>query len=312
MKLRAVGFVLLLVISAGARAAEEAESAPSAAEERVEEIGRLVEAARYEEAVTAARNLLRGTRDEAARTGAMRHLAVALRKSRQWKIAAKAYADLAGRFAEESDEAILAAATAEVLRDSPSGVYPPAKLDSEDPRTLADDAYRKAALSALAEKRMAAFKPRITAMHRARDPKVVIAALDEVAETFRRARVLDLDVSTDLAAEAVKTAADRLETIDRETLPKLREAVSAMDRTASQRGTLSNTDREHLRQIEETCRKVAEAEETFRAALAQLRPALEGRPTMRYGRDSHKRAIQYGHLAVRCRAIHNRATRWRD
>ncbi len=300
----AAGLMAVVLMAAPARGAET--------EERLAEVRLWIDQGSYDEAIPAARQLARLSRDEATRVEATRLLATALRRKSNYKTAAAACKDLAALVEEGSDEHIRAAATAEVLLASPDGRYSPLESRAtgdegagpEGPagRTLADDGYLADALAALGEGRAAALGPKVAALKRLRAPPEVAASLAEIADGFRRARVLAPEMDPKAERDAGEAAGQRLDDLAKQLRPKLRSKLDAVERTVVSRGTVSSALRKELEQYRDMCEKMAEAEESFRGSLKQIggqgwsrRGPLNGASIMR--------GFEYGGMARRFRFV---------
>jgi len=301
----ATGLAAVLALAGAALALSPAE----AQQQRLAEIQALVDGGKYAEAVEAARPFAAGVRDAGTKTEAMRLLAEALRKNGDWALAAKAHADLAGRYEAGTDQAVRAQATGEVLTKSPQGVYPGLKRPIAEgaggelkPRTLAEDDVLAEALAALGEARAAALGSKVAAMKKAAMPADVVTALEEIVVGFREARVLAPKMSYDAEREAAKAAGDRLESLGNEAKPRLREKLEALDKAASDQGGLNSSQKQEAEQYQDLCVKSAEAEDKFREAMRDVGgPGWGGRVRLIF--ESTKRNHEYGLLAMGFRDV---------
>ncbi|HUU11833.1 MAG TPA: hypothetical protein VM431_15010 [Phycisphaerae bacterium] len=115
--------------------AAAAEPEVSAGAQKVSGIEALFAAAKYDEAIDAAKAFLRVAQEDGLKAEATRLVAEALRKKGDWKRAMGAYVSLRDRFEKGCDEYVRYDAMAEILRASPSGVYQQGTPGAADPAT---------------------------------------------------------------------------------------------------------------------------------------------------------------------------------
>jgi len=234
-----------------------------AQQERLEEIRSLLAGGRCVEAIEAARPFAASVKEKDVKAEATGLLATALRRNGDWALAAKAYKDLAGLVEKGSEAQIRVEATAEILAASPGGVYPPLKKEGveEEPRTLAQDEVVTAALAAVGEARAKKLGAKASALKRSATPADVVAALEEIAAAYREARVLAPQMGYEAEREAVRAAAERLESLSNEATPKLREKLSVLDQAAASQGGLNSSQQKEAQDYHALCVKSGESED---------------------------------------------------
>ncbi len=267
----------------------------------------------YGAAVTAARACILLSDDQEAKTEAMVLLADALRKKGDWTPAAKAYADLKGRFEKAADSAVRYEATAEVIQACREGVYPPlasspTPYGSPPSATVAADDVLALALVHLGETRARKLDTRAEGLKRAATPEEAAALFAEVIEGYRQARILAPSLPRTHDLEAAKAAGSRLEALSGEILPKLQAGMAKLQETIGERATIDNQQKKELADREAHCIAMAEAEDAFRGALVKVNdPGGRRNPELvRLGAESLKRNREYGRLAQVCRRIRTR------
>jgi len=302
--MRRTGVLCILAVTVLAAAAAAETTVTSA---RLDVIQTMLDQGKYDEAAEAARGLLRGGRDDESRTGALRIVAVALRKKGDWKAAAKAYEELKARFEKASAEYVIAEATAEVLQASPKGVYAPlaknatAASGGGSTATLADDGALAKALVAVGDVRAAKVNGRLGEMKKSRSPREIVKVFDEMAQGFQQARILNPDLSLDLDRNAAQAAADALDRVEKDVLPALRQRMDEITRTGLDRGTLDNTQKDQVSEALEACQQASDAERAFRDVL---KPIIKGWPEgVALNLASIKRGNAYGDVVRQCRLM---------
>ena len=271
----------------------------TAQQERLEGIRTMIAEGKYTEAVEAARPFAASVREKDVKADATGLLATALRRNGDWALAAKAYKDLAGLMEKGSDEAIRAEATAEVLAASPGGVYPPLKKEGaeEKSRTLVHDDEVTAVLAVVGEARAKKLGAKAAALKRLAMPADVVAALEEVAAGYREARVLAPRMGYEAEREAVKAAAERLESLSNEATPKLRQKLQEFNQAAVGQGGLNSGQQKEAQEYNALCVKSAETENKFREVMKDVGGA--GWPERaKLGMASMGRNREYGVLAL--------------
>jgi len=261
-------------------------------EDTLAEVRAAIEQGRYGEAASAASGLEHRTKDEALRTEAMRLRAVAIRKKGDWASAARVYKALAARFEKGSAERVRYEAAAEVLAASPQGRYPA----SSGSGTLAEDGVLAEATVQVGESRAAKLAARAAAVKTARTPQEVVAALGEVLEGYREARILAPNLPEEREREAAQAAGDRLEATANVMRPKLRKKLAEFGRTFGLRGTADSGQVKQLEECHDLCVKMAETEEAFQSLLMAVEG--EGRAErLKLVRESKGRGREYGAMA---------------
>lgn len=255
--------------------AAEVETDSSAGAQKVAGIETLFSAARYDEAIDAAKAYLRAAQDDGLKAEATRLVAESLRKKGDWKRAMGAYVGLRDRFEKGSDEYVTYDAMAEILRASPSGVYQQGatgaadRATSETPRTLdADDAVREA-MARLAATRAEKLKPRIAALRRARAAEDLMKAFVPLAEELRQLRVLAPGQGPDLERAAAQTAAMRMAEISGQALASLK-AKQAEFKASTDARRLTAAQKRDILLCKAMCDDMAKAEDTLLAGMARM------------------------------------------
>jgi len=274
---------------------------------RIDVIQGMLDGGKYDEAIDAAKGMLRGAPDDQTKTEAMRIVAVALRKKGEWKAAAKAYTDLKDRFDKSLPDYVLSEATAEVLAASPKGVYAPLAAKSatagaaDPPATLASDTVLASALAVVGDARAAKANARLAEIRKSRSPKDIVKILDEVLQGFKQARVLNPALSPDLERNAAQAAGAALEAVDSDVFTPLRQKVDDMRTVALERHTIDNTQRDKVTEFQEMSRQASEAEDTFRTLLNGV---ARGWPDARaLDTASRRRVVAYNQLTRQCQSI---------
>jgi hypothetical protein len=293
-------YVASVALVAAALAGRAWALEPAAAQqERLEEIRTMIAEGKYAEAVEAARPFAASVKDKGVKAEATGLLATALRRNGDWALAAKAYKDLAGLVEKGSEAQIRAEATAEVLAASPGGVYPPLKKEgvAEEPRTLGHDDVVTDALALVGEARAKKLGAKASALKRSAAPADVVAALEEMAAGYREARVLAPQMGYEAEREAVRAAAERLESLSNEAMPKLREKLSALGQAAASQGGLNSGQQKEAQDYGDLCVKSGESEDKFREVMKDVGGA--GWPErVKLGLASMGRNREYGVLAL--------------
>jgi hypothetical protein len=295
-----ISLVVSACIAAGAAAAEQGH------QERLEAIRAELDAGKYVEAAAAARQFIGGVRDDQAKTEAMRILAAALRKQGEWRLAAKAYADLRDRCAKGSESNVRYGAAAEVLQASPKGVYPPLEpkpAADATPRTLAEDSVLDAALVRVGEARAEKLKAVVAAMKKAASAKDVAAKFAETIDGLAKARFLAPALPVDQDREAAEAAGAALDAVQKESLGKLRAQVTELEQTITARHTVSTAQRKQLGECQETLMQMSDAEESFRQTLGKVPRDGWGGEVLKLGIASGQRTAECGKLTGTCRLL---------
>jgi hypothetical protein len=295
-------FAGVWVFAAVAGAALAAETAPQ--QERLTAMRTLLDAGMYAEASTAARQFIGGTRDDQAKTEAMRILAVALRRQGEWRLAAKAYGDLKDRYEKGSEFNVRYEAAAEVLAASPKGIYPPMAPPSgaETPRTLADDAVLDEALVRVGEARAEKLKTVVAAMKKAATGKDVAAKFAETIDGLARARYLAPTLPVEQDREAAEAASAALDRLEKDVGGNLRTRLADVEKTVVARSTVSTAQRKQLTECQDACQQMIAAEESFRGTLRKV-PSQGWLKGVGLGLASAKRTGDYTRLNNTCRLL---------
>ena len=236
---------------------------------RAAELESLLGDNKLDEAADGATKLLASTRDDAAKTTAAKVLAEALRKKSDWPRAGAAYLKLRDRYAKTSDEWYLYDATAEILRTSVKGVYtggaaPAVTSTANDPpKTLADDAALKVALTRLADARLKALKPKVATVRAGRTPTEVAAALKPIMDEARRIRTLSDAASADVPKELVAAAGDRLKAVAAQIVPALKAKYQTIKPKADKPWSYNSAEKKDIQDTSALCTAMMEAEKTF-------------------------------------------------
>lgn len=265
------------------------------AEARLATVRAAYDAGKYDEAVTGARSLLAGAKEEAIRLEAMRILADGLRKQGEWRVAAKAYSDLKDRFEKGSNDHVRYEAMAEVLQASPKGVYAATAAKSGAGATLSDDGALAEALAQVGDARAEKLKVRVAAMKKSNSAKEITSTLTEVVQGYRQARLLDPKLAAGLEREAAQAAGAALERLEGQVVAPLRDRINEMEQMAMTRRTISNAQRKQAIEYQGICQEMVDAEDAFRGVLGQVGGFgwPEGRSL---GGASLKRSFEYGNL----------------
>jgi len=326
MKLLAIGSAIVLAMAFGyPQAAAPAAVAPAgkadpgaaAADERQKlvDAGALFMLGKFDEALEAAKALLRTTKDDATKTGAARIVAESLRKKCEWKPAAGAYLKLKDYYPKASDDYIKYEAVAEVLLASPAGVYPPleaanakaAAVAPADPPAagatpdkpaavnLADDGYLERALAFLAGVRVEKLKGRAASIKRARTPQEAQAAFAAVVEEMRQAHVLSSAASGEAGQAAAKATGERLAELGRNVTTTLA-AKLADFQTSIRNRSLTLTQRKEMGSYETLCKDLVKTEGEFQTAMSTA-TSLGASETGGLRDDSAQRQAEYQKLA---------------
>ena len=271
-------------------------------EARLATVRAAYDAGKYEEAVTGARSLMAGTKDDSVKIEATRILADALRKQGEWRLAAKAYSDLKDRFEKGSENHVRCEATVEVLQASPKGVYAPTAAKSGAGATLSDDGALAEALVHVGDARAEKLKVRVAAMKKSNSAKEIASTLTDVVQGYRQARVLDPKLPVELDREAAQAAGAALERLEGQVVAPLRDRINELEQSAMTRRTISNTQRKQAVEYQGMCQEMADAEDAFRGVLGQVGGFgwPEGRTL---GGASLKRTFEYGGLLGRAKRV---------
>ncbi|MCX5685432.1 MAG: hypothetical protein NT049_17385 [Planctomycetota bacterium] len=296
--------------------------APVAPDERQRllDAGALMMQSKYDEAIEAAKGLLRGAKEDATRTGAARVIAESLRKKGEWKSAAAAYLKLRDHYEKASEHFVKNEAIAEILTASPAGLYPPleaaaAKAAPAAPAAvptststsasettpakpaanLSDDDYLAKAIACLAAARIEKLKARIASIKKSRSPQEAEAAFAALAEDIRQAQFLAGSDSgaSETAQAAAATTNTRLADLSKQVVATLT-AKLADFQTAIKGRSLTLTQRKEMESLQTACTDLAKNESSFQETTSKL-PGLTDASLLR--NDSTQRASEYTRLA---------------
>jgi len=226
-------------------------------------------------------------------------MAEATRKKGDWKAAPAAYLKLRERYEKSSDEYARNDAIAEVLRVSPTGVYPPmaaaaaAAAAGGASKTLADDATLAEALQRLAEARVEKLKGRIAAVKRGRSPQEVVALYEPLALEFRQLRAIAPGLAADAEQQAARAAGARLAELGKQAAAGLAARQAEFQQAAADR-RLTTSQKRDMGKYQNLCNELAKVEESFQGALAKVGGSAD---TAAVRADSVDRQQNYSRLA---------------
>jgi len=292
-------------------------AAPPVVDERQKllESGALMIQGKYDEAIEAAKGLVRNAKEEATRTDAARVVAESLRKKGEWRTAAAAYMKLRDRYEKGSDNFVKNEAISEILTASPAGLYPPLEAaaaksapsgDAASASTsaatatpakpaanLADDDYLARAIACLAAARIEKLKGRASAIKRARTPQEAEALFAALAEELRQAQSL----ASSGSGEAEKTVADaanaRLADLGKQIAATLNAKLAEFQAAIRSR-SLTLTQRKEMETYQTACTELAKNEAAYQAATAKLTNLSDG---SQLRNESDQREAEYARLA---------------
>jgi hypothetical protein len=296
---------LIVAVACAAAAAAAPEQGPQA---RVQAIRADLEAGKFPEAAAAARAFIGGTRDEQAKTEAIQVLATALRKQGEWRLAAKAYADLRDRYEKGSSAYVRNEATAEVLQASPKGVYPPlASSHTGDaaPGTLADDKVLEEALVRVGETRAEKMKAAAVDLKKAASSKEIAARFADIIAGLKDARYLKSDIPVTQDREAAEAAGAALDRVEKDVVAKLRPKVAELEQTITARHAVDTAQRKQMTDYQNVLGQVTAAEESFRETLGKVPKEswAGGAAWLGLGVGSGKRSAECTQLTNTCRVL---------
>lgn len=272
--------VLVCAVWVGGAGGAEVPTVPDETQ-RVAEIQAQMMAGNVDDALKAAKEFLKTTKDEAAKTEAMRVVAEGSRKKGDWRGAMVAYRVLADRFDKASDDCVRFGAIADVLGISPTGVYkatagtpPKAGTDTEtpakEPRTLSDDAALEEALASLASLRIAKLKSRCGAVRSKRTPQEVMQVFGPLAEEARQVFLLGPETPPADSREMGTMAGQRMGQLGTQAQGLLRTKLQKYQPKFNNPWSFSNVDKKDIQQAHKACKEMADAEKAFQTALAQV------------------------------------------
>lgn len=258
----------------------QSSAAVTEEQQRAAEIAAKLLAGNIDEALQEAKAFILKTKDEKARTEAMRVVAECCRKKSDWKQAQQAYQQLRERFVKGTDDYVKYDAIAEVLRGSPTGVYLPqgaaattgGKSATSDPapaarKTVAEDEGLNEALARVAQFRTTRLKSRAAAVRRGRTPQEVVAAFAPAADEARQIFLLGPDVSPDAARELAAAAGTRLRDLGKQVEITLGNKLQKYQPKFENPFSFSNVEEKDVAATSAACKEMAEAEKNFQEAL---------------------------------------------
>jgi len=286
----------------GGAAADPAGSTaltPSDEQVKVGQIQVLLDAQKFDEAISEAGSFLRNAREDAPKIQATRIVAEAQRKKGAWSLAQGAYLQLRDRYRRGTDDYVRWDAVADILRASPTGVYQPLAASGSDAAaagTLADDTVLAKALAALAETRAERLRARLSQIKRARTPAEVAAALAPIADEFRQLRLLAESLASGPERDTAQAAALRLAELAAQMLAALK-AKQVEFQHAIQLRRLDARGRRDMEQCQALCADAAKAEEAFRSTADRMKGTANWPEGDQLKTDSASRQKEYEQLA---------------
>ncbi|HUU11832.1 MAG TPA: hypothetical protein VM431_15005 [Phycisphaerae bacterium] len=257
---------------------EEVLAVPDEAQ-RVAEIQAQMMAGNTDDALKAAKEFLKTSKDKDAKTEAMRVVAEGLRKKGDWRGAVSAYRVLAERFDKGSDDCVRFGAIGDVLATSQNGVYKVAvgtapktgtETPAKEPRTLADDAALDEALALLASFRISKLKGRCGAVRSKRSPQDVMKVFTPLAEDARQVFLLGPDTPPADAREMGTMAGQRMGQLGTQVQGALRNKLQKYQPKFNNPWSFSNVEKKDIQQTHKLCKEMADAERAFQVSLAHV------------------------------------------
>jgi len=272
---------------------------------------------KYDEAIEAAKGLLRTAREETTWTDAARVIAQSLRKKCDWRGAAAAYLKLRDRYEKGSDSYVKNEAVSEILTASPAGVYPPLEAAAakaapagepaststsatgETPAkpgaNLSDDDYLARALACLATARIEKLKLRVSSIKRARTPQEAEAAFAALVEDIRQVRALTGNASSAGEPEqsVAQAAGERLADLGKQVVATLNAKLTTFQ-GAIKAHSLTLTQRKEMESYQAACTELAKNETSFQTTAGKLTGVADA---SQLRTDSTQRAAEYTELA---------------
>jgi hypothetical protein len=273
--------------------------------QKVAEIQAVLAAGEFDKAIEASNTFLKTARDKGAKMEAIRILAEAYRKKGDWRQAAAAYPRLREQFEKGSDDYVRYDGIADIMKNSPTGVYlppgsPAVKAPTAGGQTLADDTVLAEALTRLAALRGSRMKTRIGTITRGATPQLVVAAFMPVAEESRQIFSLSPDAPADGPHEVGTAVGNRLQTLGNGIIASLKNRLDKMQpKMVPYSGAITNLDKTEITNTQTACKEMVEAENKFQQAL----PAMSGKgdwPDLaRLQKECAERKANYEQLAGR-------------
>ena len=300
-----------------------APAAPVAGDDRQKlvEAGTQFMLGKFDDALDAARALMRTATDDTLKTGATRLAAECLRKKGDWQ-AAGVYTTLRDRFEKGSADHVKYEAIAEILHASPAGVYPPleaavaakakpaaggdsgtispvaatAAPDKPAVMNLSDDAYLARALACLGAARIEKLKARITAINKARTPQEAEAALAALVEECRQAKFLAGDQADAVEQAGAQAAGRKLAEFGKQVTPALT-SKAAEFHVAERTSGLTMAQRKDMLDFQALCTSLAGCEGDFQGVIRKVAGLDAGTDGAELRSGSARRQAEYARLA---------------
>jgi len=304
-----------------------APAAPVAGDDRQKlvEAGTQFMLGKFDDALDAARALMRTATDDTLKTGATRLAAECLRKKGDWQAAAGVYTTLRDRFEKGSADHVKYEAIAEILHVSPAGVYPPleaavaakakpaaggdsgtispvaaaapaAAPDKPAVMNLSDDAYLARALACLGAARIEKLKARITAINKARTPQEAEAAFAALVEECRQAKVLAGDQADAVEQAGAQAAGRKLAEFGKQVTPTLT-SKAAEFHVAERTSGLTMAQRKDMLDFQALCTSLAGCEGDFQGVIRKVAGLDAGTDGAELRSGSARRQAEYARLA---------------
>jgi len=272
--------------------------------QKIAEIQAIFAAGEFDKAIEAVNTFLKTARDDGAKTEAIRILADAYRKKGDWRQAATAYQRLRERFPKDSDDAMKYDGVADIMRNSPGGVYtppgsPPAKAPAPG-QTLSDDAVLADALTKLAAFRGLRMKTHINTVARGLTPQAVMAALQPMADEAKQIFCLSPSAPVDGPHEVCAAAGNRLQALSVQVAASLKAKLEKYQAKFASPWDFTNVEKADLRNAQNALKEMVDAETRFQQAL----PIMAGRGNWpdadRLRNESAARCTTYNQLIKEC------------
>lgn len=281
-------------------------------QQRAAEIAAKMLAGNVDEALQEAKAFILKTKDEKAKTEAMRVVAECYRKKSDWKQALLAYQQLRDRFKKGADDYAKYDAIWEVMKGSPAGLFQPQgggvtpapAPTGSDPtsapaarKTVADDEGLSEALGRVAQFRSTRLKPRAAVIRRARSPQEVVSAFTPAAEDARQILLIGPDVSPDGPRELVAAAGTRLRDIGKQVEMTLRNKLQKYQAKFENPFSFTNIEEKDVANTCTECKAMAEAEKNFQEAMFGLGGKGDWPDGETFRKESSDRRATYEQLA---------------
>ncbi|MCX5683027.1 MAG: hypothetical protein NT049_05005 [Planctomycetota bacterium] len=269
--------------------------------QKVAEIQAVLATGEFDKAIEAANTFLKTARDEVAKTEAIRVLAEAYRKKGDWRLAAATYPRLRERYDKNSDDYFKYDGIADILKNSPAGVYQAAgaaagKAPAGTGQTLADDAVLAEALTKLAATRGLRLKTRIGTITRGTTPQMVVAAYLPVAEESKQILSLSPDAPPEAPREVCTAVGNKLQTLGNSIIAALKLKLDKLQPKMAMFGAITNLDKTDITNSKAACREMAEAETKYQQALMLVAGKGDWPDQARLTKESAERRASYEQL----------------